>query len=392
MRVVISSTLDDSVEIDQKFRIPHLVKDTTSLTGEKSFAGVIRMIVPNGSHSLAIETFDDHDKSRSNSVIYDLPEKSFEGDEVAISDVELSSSIKTAKKDKSNIFYKNALEVIPNPGNTYGSQLPILYFYVEAYNLLTAAQSGTYHTKAAIFDLNNLEVMTRKTSKQRINESSVEVGKLDIGSLPTGVYRFEFSLTDPAVDVTVRSQKMLNVLNPDITSRKIPASAAFDLLATEYLTKSEEQLDTEFSTVRYIANRSEVSAYKKLSSLDEKKKFLIGFWERRDPEPQTPANEGRSEYITRVQYTNSHFASGFKEGWNTDRGRVFVIYGAPDEYVREPSEMGMKPFEIWYYHNIQGGVMFVFADLSGFRDYRLIHSTHRNEMQDYDWQRRVKMY
>lgn len=390
MHVLISSTLDDSVEMNRKFRIPHLVQDTTNLASGKSLAGVIRMIISNDSHRLALETFDDHDKSRSHLVVYELPEKSFEREEIAISDVELSSSIKTAGKDRNSIFYKNSLEIIPNPSRIYGSQLPVLYFYVEAYNLLTEAQNGMYQTRATIFNSEGLEIMTHKTSKQRINESSVEVGQLKVGLLPSGVYRFEFSLTDSAADLTVRSQKKFKVFNPDITPRETPTSVAYDLLNIEYDTNSEEQLDEEFSTLSYIAQRNEVSVYRKLSSFDEKKEFLIEFWQRRDSDPQTPLNEMRSEYLVRVQYANSHFASGFKKGWDTDRGRVFIIYGPPDEYVRNPSEIGTKPYELWYYHNIQGGVMFVFADLSGFQDYRLTHSTHPEEMKDYNWMEQVR--
>jgi len=91
-----------------------------------------------------------------------------------------------------------------------------------------------------------------------------------------------------------------------------------------------------------------------------------------------------------MTYVNSQFSIGLKRGWQTDRGRILITYGPPDQYVRDPFERGMKPHEEWHYHNLQGGVVFVFADLNGFQDYRLIHSTHQSELQNYNWKSRVQ--
>ncbi|CUS95440.1 hypothetical protein JGI14_11203 [Candidatus Kryptonium thompsonii] len=67
-------------------------------------------------------------------------------------------------------------------------------------------------------------------------------------------------------------------------------------------------------------------------------------------------------------------------------GKVIkAVDGPPDEYERHPSEVDSKPYEIWYYHNIEGGVEFVFVDKSGFSDYILVHSTKRNEIRDDNW-------
>ena len=118
--------------------------------------------------------------------------------------------------------------------------------------------------------------------------------------------------------------------------------------------------------------------------------FLFDFWKNRDPTPTNPVNETKLEFIRRLEYVDINFASGFKKGWKTHRGRVYIMYGEPEELIREEYDAGQKSHELWYYHNIQGGVLFVFADLSGFQDYRLIHSTHQDEIQDYDWKGMVQ--
>ncbi|MEJ2542771.1 MAG: GWxTD domain-containing protein [Calditrichaceae bacterium] len=75
-----------------------------------------------------------------------------------------------------------------------------------------------------------------------------------------------------------------------------------------------------------------------------------------------------------------------REGWKTDRGRVFLIYGDPDEYERFPSSMDALPYIIWHYYDLEGSQIFVFTDLDGFGDYRQIHSSYRKELQNPNWQ------
>jgi len=94
------------------------------------------------------------------------------------------------------------------------------------------------------------------------------------------------------------------------------------------------------------------------------------------------------EYFQRVAVANARFSIGNKQGWKTDQGRVYLLYGEPDEIDRYPSSLGERPYEIWYYNKIEGGIEFVFVDLTGFGEMQLVHSTSRNEIQDYDWRAR----
>ncbi|MCW8824752.1 MAG: GWxTD domain-containing protein, partial [Ignavibacteriaceae bacterium] len=80
------------------------------------------------------------------------------------------------------------------------------------------------------------------------------------------------------------------------------------------------------------------------------------------------------------------------EGWKTDRGRVFLVYGEPSEIDRHPNETDTRPYVIWIYESIEGGVLFVFGDLTGFSDYQLLHSTKRGELRDDSWRRRIAVH
>ncbi|HSD62676.1 MAG TPA: GWxTD domain-containing protein, partial [Ignavibacteriaceae bacterium] len=97
----------------------------------------------------------------------------------------------------------------------------------------------------------------------------------------------------------------------------------------------------------------------------------------------------KKEYFGRVEKANKLYTNIQRKGWKTDRGRVLLLYGDPSEIERYPNQVDTKPYEIWHYNDLEGGVIFIFADLTGFSDYQLVHSTKRGEIQDVDWQNRI---
>ncbi len=118
--------------------------------------------------------------------------------------------------------------------------------------------------------------------------------------------------------------------------------------------------------VPYIITDEERNAFLRLSNNAERDNFIEQFWLRRDPTPDTSENEYKEEYDRRVAYANEHFAAGMP-GWKTDRGRMYIIHGAPDSidshpmggpYQRTAEEGGGEtstfPFEIWRYRHIDG--------------------------------------
>ena len=138
--------------------------------------------------------------------------------------------------------------------------------------------------------------------------------------------------------------------------------------------------------VAYIITDEERKAFKKLATDDEREHFIEEFWRRRDPDPDTDENEFREEYYERIAYANEHYASGIP-GWKTDRGRIYITFGKPDEiethpaggtYQRESYEGGGStstyPFERWFYRyiaNVGSGVEIEFVDPTGSGEYRI---------------------
>lgn len=118
--------------------------------------------------------------------------------------------------------------------------------------------------------------------------------------------------------------------------------------------------------VRWIITDEELSAFKKLSNNAERDVFIEGFWQRRDPTPDTAENEYKEEHYRRIAYANEHYAAGMP-GWRTDRGRIYIMYGPPTSidthpmggpYQRPAEEGGGStstfPFEVWRYRYLEG--------------------------------------
>ncbi len=107
--------------------------------------------------------------------------------------------------------------------------------------------------------------------------------------------------------------------------------------------------------VAYIITNEERSAYKRLPTNAEREHFIEQFWLRRDPTPGTDANEFKEEHYRRIAYTNSNFSAAIA-GWKTDRGRIYISYGPPDEKEVHPTGSASKPYpyEQWLYRFIEG--------------------------------------
>jgi GWxTD domain-containing protein len=96
--------------------------------------------------------------------------------------------------------------------------------------------------------------------------------------------------------------------------------------------------------------------------------MFLEFWKKKDPNPVTTHNERMDEYYRRVKYANLHF-KGLRDGWETDMGRVYVIFGQPTDVERHPFDIDKKPYEVWSYDDLNRH--FLFVDEDGFGDFRL---------------------
>jgi GWxTD domain-containing protein len=118
--------------------------------------------------------------------------------------------------------------------------------------------------------------------------------------------------------------------------------------------------------VVYIISPEERSAFLHLSTNEEREQFIEQFWQRRNPDPESPENTFKEEHYRRIAYANERFASGVP-GWRTDRGKIYIMWGPANEIESHPSggsydrpanegggQTSTYPFEQWRYRYLEG--------------------------------------
>ena len=145
--------------------------------------------------------------------------------------------------------------------------------------------------------------------------------------------------------------------------------------------KQQLQLST------YMLNSEEL---KTLNNLGDKGKanFLKAIWAEHDPTKGTKKNEFREEILSRYFYANKNFSTNITKnnGWNTDRGRIYMEYGKWERRFEGGFVSGENPIIIWNYYSLKGTeIIFIFVDRYSNDDYLLVHSTADGEIFSKDW-------
>lgn len=388
---VLNVSVIDSITADTLFNrnwdIIHTVSSDTS--SSKSLVGVLGLVVPKGTYRLIILGKDSRDSLKTRKLIDYMRVKPLIGKKATISDLQFASKIIQDSPDKNSIFYKNTYEVIPVPNLVFGANQPALFYYSELYNMKLLNENDPLKIERLLYNSQGKLISKKEQTIKNTVNSRVEVGVLPVNKMATDSYTLVEALIDSAANYGISSSKRFYVYNPNVVNKDTTVSGKSEVLGSEFSVMTAEELDDLFQKSKYIATGDEVSNYKKISTLEGKRKFMYDFWKVRDPDPSTPKNEFYQDYLKRIEVSNQRYSTLGMKGWKTDRGRVYLTYGEPSEIDRYPNENNTKPYEIWHYNDIEGGVIFVFADLTGFSQYTLIHSTKRGELSDNNWQDRI---
>ncbi len=375
----------DAVPELKVWNIPVMVTDTAGLP-DLRMVGRINYALDPGSYLVSVTVRDQNNAARVDtlSFVYQVPK--YPSTQPAFSEVQFASSIKPIEPDSTNIFYKNTLEVVPNPAGLFGEGMPVLYYYVELYNVSNEKYSFNYEVISSY----GKTVLSKRFEKSGATNAKVEVGAVNVVKLPTGKYLFSIACSDPSGKVKATQSKPFYVYNPSVAFDTASARSTASIIANEFVNLTEDELDTRFDQARYIVEKDEKILWSSLKGSEAKKKYLTQFWEKRDPNTATPANENYIEYQARIEYVNQAFRSAYMPGWKSDRGRVYIMYGAPDDIERNVNAMDTYPYEIWRYNQYEGGVLFVFLDKNNSGMYQLVHSTKEGELSDPNWEDFIK--
>ncbi|MGB9823930.1 MAG: GWxTD domain-containing protein [Candidatus Hydrothermia bacterium] len=265
-----------------------------------------------------------------------------------------------------SIFGRFGYVMIPNPTGNYGFGRDTLYFYAEIYNLLR--DTSSYFVRYFILDQKGLPVMQSKPIVRFKDELPIIREGFDISNLSEGKYKLIIQVVDPT--------------NGRYTQKEI------DFVYSPVKVSEEKLAESEYLFfIDYFASPEELREFRSLPD-EGKILFLKKFWKKFDPTPNTEYNEFFVEFVKRCKYADENFSLPGKPGRLSDRGRIYIKYGPPDERNRVTFELTSRNREHWIYYG-SGVKEFVFVDIKGNGDYELVYSSVEEEPTRPDWMKYV---
>jgi GWxTD domain-containing protein len=361
------------VPIDVKY-----LEDALGAKGEDvRIFEAIPCALPPGKYKMRLTAIDGISK-RTGVSTFEITVKSFVSDNLDISDLEMAYDIVPMKTDTIlSALMKADRRVIPNPSRYISNEDSLLYFYCEVYNLAQReGASDEFEIKATLLDSYGYELREYPVVRnKKPGTTAVITEALPVKGLPGGSYELNVRVEDIATGRKV------------VSTKKFMLIYAFDQLtptmtSPDSLTVDDAKLMEQ--VIRYITSKEEKETYNELN-LEGKKLWLKAFWDRKNPNADSKVNTYKNEIFRRFLYANYYYSgSAVKrtDGWSSDRGRVYIQYGPPDQIDQRPSTMDQKPYERWLYFRIpgqSGGNYFIFVDETGYGNYQLRHSTVKGE-------------
>lgn len=263
----------------------------------------------------------------------------------------------------SSIMYASAIEekqggkivITPHLSNNVASLLDGFFLYVELYHV-GAPKDEIIGISYRITDEQQQEVFLKSVpitySSGRAESQHLYIPVKQMPILRTGNYM-----------MTIMAHTMKqDSIDKELTriSRTLTIEKTISGIVYQDLKKAIRQL-------RFIATQAEIDHINEGEDEETKRMLFEEYWKGIDPNPSTSRNEAFEEYYGRIDYANKNFRS-YTDGWMTDMGMVYIIFGQPFQVERTPRGSDGRTFSRWIYQNQR---QFTFVDNSGFEDFRL---------------------
>lgn len=287
-----------------------------------------------GRYKLRVKLID-HNSGGSFEVEKDVNIPSRMGSKIVFSDIEFVRELSDSTGESR--FNKRGKMVIPSVSRSYGDDEPELIFCYEVYGGPATPQS--YLREYQIRHLDQAFSHEETTAVTLGPETYSALDSVSLEDFPSGDYSLRIALLQG-------NQEKARI------ERNFRIDWSFaNQLKNEY-GKAIEQL-------RYVASSDELKELKAAPE-EERLQRWLEFWKSKDPTPGTPENELKDEYLRRLKYVNQNLALPTKEGWETDLGMIYMIYGHPDEVDKHPFDRDAPAYQRWYYY--QKNLVFLFID------------------------------
>lgn len=357
------ATAEDEVLYNKPFSNRIIVESAEStINPEIFFIDKIVVEVTPGIYKFRIEV---RDRFGGEKIVWEKTLEEILPAQTQLSDVELTSFQQANTSDRFINFKRDNIIFLVNPNHLFNpEEQPELGYYFELY-LPDTLKGEHLQEDLKIISQNDsvyyeqLQEFTPDSSKKIFYDT------ISIDNWKPGTYQLVVNIKDEKDSILASTKEMLYIAPPKPTL-------------------TEEDVEEEYKYAKYFMSSSERNFFNSLEDNESKMNFLNRFWRANDPNPKTEKSEFREEIIKRVNYANEHF-SHFKDGLETDRGRIYIRYGKPEEIIERGFDFRARPYIIWKYY--QGGKrVYIFVDFSGQGDYQLVYSQNDSrETTDPNW-------
>ena len=350
----------------------------------EDFYDVKRFALSPGKYDLEIEMRDLNTDLPAVNAVQPLEIKN-QAQTVAFSDIQ---AIEYATKGgEDSPFYKSGYTIIPRITSYYSQEINTLPVYFEIYNTVSLAESEC-GLRQVIYDEDRGVELSELTVFSRHKTSDVIpiIRKIDLANLPTGSYRLNFTVLSR--DLKELSQQNYffersNDIQADINPETIILDPSFQASITD---DSVSYYLESLIPISKPAEIKKIITSLKTNDLEKQRKHIQAFWAISKP---VNPYESWMNYKTQVQLVKQLYANNFQEGFETDRGRVYLQYGSPTNIIVRETSPSEYPYEIWQYNKIGkfSNKRFIFynPDLVN-NAYRLLHSDMLGELKNPGWQ------
>lgn len=366
------------------------------LASDSSISDILnqeRFSLPNGSYEVEIILDDLLDTIPPISHTEDVT-LNFSPDNVSISDIELLDSYWTS--DTISELAKSGIEMIPLINDYYPTSFTKLAFYSEIYNTSNIeGPEGQFIVREFIenYETGQIAGNFNKMKKKSVEAVIPMLTVFNIESLPTGNYFVVVQVRDRNNELVVENKKRFQRVNLmiDINTTYLKD---VDISETFITRINQDSIDEYIYCLRPISSISENNIIdNQLAQMSDtmKLQYFYSFWNNKNPNEPEGAWYNYKLQVDRVERL---FGTPVKNGYQTDRGRIYLKYGAPNKLTDRPNEPSSYPYQIWQYYHIGkfNNIQFVFymPDLVT-NDYLMLHSDLRGEIKNYRWQKDLQM-
>ncbi len=345
----------DKIIFSDEFSNKIILKNQEIINSPKGFNDKVIFTLSKSGFKIIIN-FTDTNTGNSMSWDYDfevLPAGSL------VSDIEFSNEIKIDSTNFMQKFHRGQYLFLVNPKHIFTNLQKNIFLYYELGNF-KQDNAGNCNLSETISIINNdgenIQEITNNIIEKKGKIAAIK--KININNYDSGYYELILKIEDKIENKLTVKKDYFSVKIPKIMEKRMFVN-----------------IESEYKLIKYFLSSSQIKVWRSLSE-NGKKNFIDRFWFSNDPDPTTEENEFYELIKERMKYCNEHF-SYFSDGWETDRGRIYIRNGKSDEILK--CETGLytkyaqKEYHIWKYRT-KVNRTYIFLDMQSAGNYKIIYA------------------